>query len=389
MDVCALAEKIMDILAKQSDGRSYKAHKYGIDNAERPSIDYGEDEAVWEKMAETAKPKTYINLLEKSRELLKYDENYLTYFLDGSRRVYKVDDIAFSLSKKRGVIYPVMAGQIGIGCCKRINKKVKPEFFYRSYDIAVPDLADADGRPGFFSALVKKLNECLELKRLNVKFDKVIPYKTANVKNKKYEDKGTACIQDYMIELEKKAVADLVRKDKLDQENFLIKDGSLEYRPSKEERNNPHKALIFIKNYSWVLGVSKNFNPEICVDSNGKSNPEFIAKLPLYSRTPVAQYEFEGMKLAVWYIRLRPREKTRTPFDGIVKVEKMLVSDDEIEYGIDSDLVDSLSANIINERMPTCYGADLRWANHLYPVFLTEIFVKSKYIGTESFLHLF
>ena len=67
----------------------------------------------------------------------------------------------------------------------------------------------------------------------------------------------------------------------------------------------------------------------------------------------------------------------------------MLVTDDEIEYGMDSQLVDTLTAYIINERNPACYGSDLRWANHIYPVYLTETFVKSKYISDESFLHLF
>ena len=64
--------------------------------------------------------------------------------------------------------------------------------------------------------------------------------------------------------------------------------------------------------------------------------------------------------------------------------------DEEVEQGgINSEDVDLISANIINERNPTCYGTDRRWANHLYPVFLTERYVKSKYISTEMFLNLF
>ena len=70
-------------------------------------------------------------------------------------------------------------------------------------------------------------------------------------------------------------------------------------------------------------------------------------------------------------------------------MEKMLVTQEENEYGIDSDLVNMLSALLINERNPVCYGTDLRWANHLYPVYLTEKYVKSKYLSAESFLHLF
>ena len=69
-------------------------------------------------------------------------------------------------------------------------------------------------------------------------------------------------------------------------------------------------------------------------------------------------------------------------------VEKIMM-DEEIANGIDTDVIDLISANIINERNPTCYGTDRRWANHLYPVFLTESYVKSKYISAEMFLHLF
>ena len=63
----------------------------------------------------------------------------------------------------------------------------------------------------------------------------------------------------------------------------------------------------------------------------------------------------------------------------------MLVKQD----GISTDEVDTITANIINERNPVCYGADNRWANHLYPVYVTESFVKSKYLGENLFLNLF
>ena len=47
---------------------------------------------------------------------------------------------------------------------------------------------------------------------------------------------------------------------------------------------------------------------------------------------------FGDVKFAVWYIRIRDKSKTRTAFDGIVKVEKMLITHEENEYGIDSEL---------------------------------------------------
>lgn len=387
-----MSDKIMQMLAFETGGKSYKAHKYGLDHADRPSIDYGEDSNIWQRSGETALYKTYINLKKLSADLTKHGKQLLTYFLDGSRRVFKVDDIAYTKSG-RSVIYPVIAGQIGVGCCKRVNKIISPEIFEREIVLSIPEIANADGKAGFYPYMTKKLNEISELSRTGVKIDKIIPYKVSLNSTDKYEDRGTACVQDEMCRLEKEMVAKLVKADKLNQNNYLIKDGSLEYRPTKDIRTSKRQSEIFMNNYNWVLGISKNFNPEVCKDVSGKSNPGFIADIPPLSRTPVACFRnpdlFGDMQFAVWYIRLHDKVNTRTPFDGIVKVEKMLVTQEENANGMDSDLVNILSALIINERNPVCYGSDLRWANHIYPVYLTESYIKSKYLSTESFLHLF
>lgn len=388
-----MPDSIMSLLASITGGKSYKAHKYGLDHAERPYIDYGEDSIVWQETAETTRHRKYVSLELKSKQVAESKEQLLTYFLDGSRRVFKVDDISYPFSGGRSVIYPVIAGQIGVGCTKRVNKKLTCEKFKQEFVISMPDMANADRKNGFFPATAQKLNSAPSLQALGIRFSTILPYDTSRNNDKKFEDKGTACIQDRMIEREKEMVAELVREGKLNQDNYLIKDGSLEYRPTKEDRADKQRYQRFRQNYNWVLGVSKNFNPEVCKDINGKSNPGYIADLPLYHRTPVACFTnpelFGDVKFAVWYVRIRDKSRTRTPFDGVLKIEKMLVTSEEVADGIDSELVDTLTALIINERCPTCYGSDLRWANHLYPVYLTESFVKSKYLSAESFLHLF
>ena len=179
-----MSEKIMEILADVTGGKSYKAHKYGLDHAERPFIDYGEDSIVWQKTAETDHIRHYVDLAKKSKQVAEIGDQLLTYFLDGSRRVFKVDDIAYQQSG-RSVIYPVIAGQIGVGCCKRVDKRLKPEKFVKEIVLVVPDKADADGKPGFFQATAKKLNESPELKRLNLEFSTVLDYKTMRGK---YDD---------------------------------------------------------------------------------------------------------------------------------------------------------------------------------------------------------
>lgn len=387
-------ERVMDILSIETGGISYKAHKYALDHAERPTIDYGEDHHVWKKCGESNPKSTYVDLDRFSRDVASSGSQMLTYFLDGSRRVYKVDDISYVLSGNRTAIYPVIAGQIGVGCCKRVDKIMNTHKYVHELAVALPDIADKDGtKAGFKSAMAKKLNESSILKRLSpngkLTFGSVMVYPTASIDQKQYEDKGTECIQDRMITIEQDMVASLVSEGKLDQCNYLVKDGSLEYR--NIENLKGHERENFQKKYDYVIGISKSFNPHACKDTKGKANPGFIAKLPLYHRTPVAWYQAHGMNFAVWYIRLRDKSRTRTTFDGIVKVEKMLVNRKELngDRGMDSELVDLLSAYIINERNPTCYGLDSRWANHIYPIFTTEQIVKSKYLGTECFLHLF
>lgn len=387
--------KIMEIIAKETKGKSYHTYKYSYDSVGLPSIDYDDDPnkiMKWKDSAETGFPKRAIDLKPLADRLQEIGEPpLLKYFLDGSRHVFKVDDIAYNKQ-----VFPVVAGQIGIGCCSREDKRMHKERFYRELVLALPDKANADGwdDTAYFASKVAKINESEELRRLGLKFSAILPYSTAKtgIGDSKFDIVAVAAVQDYMVEAEKRMVAELVKDKRLGQDAYLLKDGSLEYKVMKTGREDLRTLQKIKHNYSWVIGVSKSFNPESCLDHTGKPNSNYIADLPVYYRTPVARYEnreFLGdVQFGVWYIRLRDKKRTQTPFDGVVKVEKIMM-DEEVETGIDSDVIDLISANIINERNPTCYGTDCRWANHLYPVFLTESYVKSKYISTEMFLHLF
>ena len=237
-----------------------------------------------------------------------------------------MDDISYN--KK---VYPVIAGQVGIGCCKRTDGRMRPEKFYRRLVLSLPTVSNADGWKDdvFFAAQTKKLNKSEELKKLGIEFATILPYSPPkDQKNGKMEDSGIARIQDYMIESEKEMVAELVKAGKLNQDNYLLKDGSLEYKPMKSGREDLRTLQKIKHNYKWVIGVSKSFNPESILDHTGKANANYIADLPLFHRTPVARYEnasyLGDVKFGVWYIRIRDKKYTRTPFDGVIKVEKIL-----------------------------------------------------------------
>ena len=388
-----MAERIMSCLAKETGGTSYKAFKYGLDHTDKPTVDYDENGIIWKAYGETQHLTKYRSLRDRALELQENHEYILTYFLDGSRRVYKVDDIAYNLGGNRTGIYPAIAGQIGVACTHRVNRRLSLAHIDQEIVIALPDMADKDGRNGYFNALARKINSLPVLTNAGVEISDILKYMT-DKDTEKFSDKGVARIQERMMQKEIDMVARLVRNGEINQDNYLVKDGSLEYRPSSEEKRDEKALMKFKQNYNWVIGVSKSFNPDICLDVDGHANPRFIADLPYLHRTPVSKYinpKWFGdyLEFAVWYIRIRPKERTRTAFNGIVKVEKILVKEKEVAHGMDSDDVDTISASIINERVPVCYGSDLRWANHLYPIYLTESLLKSKYLSTDAFLHLF
>ena len=387
---------VLDDIAAETNGKSYKTYKYCFDGVDVPRMDYDDhkQQFTWKAHGETEYHDTVIPLKKYADRLLTAQSPLFRFFLDGSRKTYKVDDMAYT-----NKVFPIIAGQVGIGCCERINGHMTPLksnndiLFWRDLVITLPKIAkkgDWDDDKFAFEHLRKKINSNPELIDRHLEFAQIMPYSTKVELGDKIENKGIAVIQDYMIEREKAMVAELVRLGFLLPTNYLLKDGSLEYQVHKI--GSKRELEKFRNNYQFVVGVSKSFNPEYCVDKSGRNNSDMIANLELFSRTPVSKYYSErigDMYFAVWFVRIRERKVTNNPFDGILKIEKILVNNDQIENGLDSEEVDLITANIINARNPVCYGADRRWANHLYPVYVTEKYLKSKYIGESMFLNLF
>lgn len=360
-----MSSNIMDIIAAETKGKSYRTYKYTFDNPDAPSFAYDDhQEITWEKYGETYPPEKSISLKPLADKILGMSPLFM-YFLDGSRHTYKVDDIAY-----KNKVYPVIAGQVGISCCKRIEKEMQKHDFERRLVITLPKVANQmDWKQSlFFSNLCSKINESPNLKARQLSFTDVIPYSAKVDDFERVENKGIAVVQDLMIQREVSMVSKLVADHKVSASHYLLKDGSLEYRV--DHLKNERELRQFQSNFAHVVGVSKSFNPENCKDKKGKNNSNMIADLPLFHRTPVSMYSsprVEGMRYAVWYLRIRDKKYTVNTFDGILKIEKILVTEQQIHNGLNTEEVDLITANLINERNPVCYGADKRWANHLYP----------------------
>ena len=384
---------IMDSLeeaTKKLRGKRYQSHKFCYDSLKNSVVEYEQDKEVeWQKYSESehiTRPKDLTNKIKFLRDLRQ--ESWFKYFLDGSRHTYKVDDMDFGKN-----VYPILAGQVGISCCTRVNKRIHPlkNFFNRKLVIVVPTCAlpSEYNKEADCAVLLGKINQSKRLIDKKMKIDDVLMYNLDD--DEKFDKKGIAKIQDYMIQKEKEAVKELVKKGLIGDESYLIKDGSLEYKATRSREFNLSDAKM--KNaYQYVIGVSKSFNPAMCYTKGGGTNSSIIAGLKVNERTPAYCYDSpksgNDVSFCVWYLRLRDSKYTQNVFDGVIKVEK-LIQDDEKQHGVDSELIDTISAFLLMERNPVAYGKDARWANHLYPVYVTETFAKSRYISNDTFLRLF
>ena len=81
--------------------------------------------------------------------------------------------------------------------------------------LSLPDKANKDGwdDEAFFASKLKKINDSTELKKLGIKFSKIVTYPTSkiNTKDTKLDNLAISTIQDYMIEAEKRMVSELVK----------------------------------------------------------------------------------------------------------------------------------------------------------------------------------
>lgn len=386
-------EKILQLVEAETDGKCYKSYRYCADEELRiPTLSYEDSQSFTickDKYGETDTTLKTTKDLTSFAKKLSSQKPLFQFFLDGSRRTYKVDDIEINRR-----IFPIIAGQLGVSCCERQSpSSFKNAELENNLVLSLPTAANPNSKNPelFFNLLKDKINGTKRMQNAPVKFSKILSYSSAvQEEGKKYEHLGIATIQNEMYLTEVKIVAALYLKNLLREEAYLLKDGSLAY---SKMQTGDYKELSKIKShYKRVVGVSKIFNPELCRDRSGKSNADKIAKLHLFHRTPAYMHQesFTGeARFAIWYLRIREASRTDSPFAGVVKIEKILITEDEMENGLATEEADVITANIINERNPVCYGKDSRWANHLYPVYLTETFIKSKYLSDIHFLNLF
>lgn len=295
------------------------------------------------------------------------------YFLDGSRKTYKIGDLVIGNRK----IYPVIAAQIRAGCIRRSEKKVaKHMLLSDNYLLISSMLNDVN-----FDELRMKVKRCGKLPFV-VNVEK---YTYDKLRDSAPNNAAIAKANSLMHKLEIDILRDMVHSNALDTTKMLIVDGPLQFLA--EDNGKDDFADLFYN----VVGVSKSFDPNLPISEKrtGAQIGAQILKLNYGERTPVfKKLNSRGRVFGIWYLRIRQPGNVNNPLDGIIKVEKMALKED-IENGLDSEVVNNISLSLIAEGIPTCHGKDNRWPSHLYPVYLAETMIKSTFYSDVSFINQF
>lgn len=390
---------VLQYISNSSDGKIkvYDSQKRFIEDGELDTFGEFDDHKWIEQPKDKSqlyaedKPSKSSQIEIKAKEIAqRKDKSRFKYFLDGTRHVYKVGDIAID-----GTVYPLAVGQIIVGYCGREGRDIKIGRFNRILVLAAPIQWDVNHQgENFFRRQCEEINKRLQetplFQKFGIQFNYVIPYGSPNqlqqeLGRNKYLRLATACIQNEMLDQERLLVQDLVMHNIVSANNaMLIKDGSIEYK--KDFTNRPDEDLAngkFTLNFRDVIGVSKLFDPELLSKREPRIGTMIAELKPMY-RTRAYKYIHEGKAYCVWYLRLRDTLNRSNNYADIIKVEMFLPNNATKE----SALINSISAHLINEAYPVCYGKDARWANHLYPVHITELFCKSMFIDEKLIIRI-
>jgi len=132
----------------------------------------------------------------------------------------------------------------------------------------------------------------------------------------------------------------------------------------------------------YVIGVAKSFRKDPMFyfgkrPSQRKDISTILAGLPHEHRT-VAFSTYDD-KVAFWYVRLREQKQVDYPLMGVVKVEVPRPD----KKPIPTELADLISSALVAERNVTPYGLDRRWHACLYPIYVAEQVIKSRFFSKE------
>jgi len=312
--------------------------------------------------AETPEPDVS-NLYKPTPPIFRHEKCLFRFFIDGSIRTHF---LATGIEGRRS--FPIELAQIGAVVVKRNEDgEIKVHDYNQKVLLLLPKQSQ-----GISDTLWDELRKIERPDFLEI-VDFTLSDTLSDAK-KDPRDKAGAKARSEMHKLEIGLIksTDSYRNE----DTWLILDGSVQFIErdiwdSWAGRQGP-----------CLIGVAKSFKKDPIFQfgrrsSQRKDITSVLAGLPHAYRTAV--FSAYGGKVAFWYVRLREQKELDYPLMGVVKVELPCPDCTPVP----SDLADLISRALVAERNVSPYGLDRRWHCSLYPIYIAEQVIKSKFFSRD------
>lgn len=304
------------------------------------------------------------NVFHKSGPNITRHNSPFLFFLDGCRRAYYLCDIATSSGK----MLPILAGQVSSAVIKRSKDTGHVSLFrHETKGLLLLPVGGGGINSEDAKAIKSVIDESFSEQNL-----------TAKCIDMRHDDEpkndSLAHLNMEMQSLEIKFLEEMTNDGIIYQNRIIVVDGALQFQNIRKERRSCLR---------YAVGISKRFNLRLkhIISKTREVGTHLINLKNVGDRTSAFLLKTSDAKYSFWYLRIHPLQRTFSPFAGIVKIEKVLVDEKEQEYGLPTDVVDNISLYVLLERNVNPYGIDLRWASHIYPIYLTEKIQHNKFVS--------
>ncbi len=312
------------------------------------------------KFLETPRPQRHFLPIS---QITDEDPLLFSFFVDGSQRVTNAGYIVDP--KKRYL--PLIIAQIGVATTELKDTRLWIKHYESTNTLFFPNSFSEED----FAAAAQMACSAAKTSRLplDLSFDR---YEADDTDNRPPVDRARARILHKMHEMEVDSIVSLAKAGEISRDALLLIDGSIEFYSGMDRYREAFRN---------VVGVAKSFDLHRLYQSGSGAERvgSLISRLPAGHRTPARGTPHRNLTIASWYLRLHGRMAGLEYPDGVVKLE---VFPDDPSH--DSPTMDEARCNRISEhifalRAPATPNTDARWASHLYPVHLTERYIKTQF----------
>jgi len=319
------------------------------------------DDTVVESFAEKEKP----NFVYKQIPVITRTQNhFFRHFIDGSVQTYV---LGTGIEQDRN--FPIVLAQIGsVALYRNEDGSMSKGFAEQKTLLLLPYKLISEEALNKIKSVIASSNGEIELVDTTEKdTDLGETSETDDPTNR-----ATGIAKSRMRALERNVAVWVGENSK----NHFIIDGTIRSGSFGWGQAVPKKSVAISKSFTQ--------RPRFEVFGRGevqmKNLPRLLSGLKYEHRTP-AFFTSKG-KVIFWYLRMRAQGQVDYPLMGVIKVEVPAPTPEE---RISCTEIDLISSCLLAERTVSPHGVDARWHAHIYPVFVTEQYIKNMFYTRETF----